>query len=92
MYTVTPPSLVSPAAQTLNCRTLPPVEYANTFPGSGKMRLIFAACLLFLATQINAEQSASPLSSIRVTGQSTVTAQPDRARIDIGVETHAPQS
>jgi uncharacterized protein len=56
------------------------------------MRLIFSAFLLLLTMQVNAEQSTSPLSSIRVTGQSTITANPDRAQIDIGVETHAPQS
>jgi uncharacterized protein len=56
------------------------------------MRLFFSAVLLLLTMQVNAEQSTSPLSSIRVTGQSTVTANPDRAQIDIGVETHATQS
>jgi uncharacterized protein YggE len=56
------------------------------------MRLIFSAFLLLLTMQVNAEQSTSPLSSIRVTGQSTITANPDRAQIDIGVETHAAQS
>ncbi len=56
------------------------------------MRLIFSAFLLLVTMQVNAEQSTSPLSSIRVTGQSTITANPDRAQIDIGVETHAPQS
>jgi uncharacterized protein YggE len=56
------------------------------------MRVIFSAFLLLLTMQVNAEQSTSPLSSIRVTGQSTITANPDRAQIDIGVETHAEQS
>jgi uncharacterized protein len=56
------------------------------------MRLIFSAFMLLLTMQVNAEQSTSPLSSIRVTGQSTITANPDRAQIDIGVETHAAQS
>ena len=56
------------------------------------MRLFFSAFLLLLTTQVNAEQSTSPLSSIRVTGQSTITATPDRAQIDIGVATHAAQS
>ncbi len=56
------------------------------------MRVIFSAFLLLLTVQVNAEQSTSPLSSIRVTGQSTITANPDRAQIDIGVETHAAQS
>jgi uncharacterized protein len=56
------------------------------------MRVIFSAFLLLLTMQVNAEQSTSPLSSIRVTGQSTITANPDRAQIDIGVETHAQQS
>jgi uncharacterized protein len=48
--------------------------------------------LLLLTMQVNAEQSASPLSSIRVTSQATVSANPDRAQIDIGVETRAVQS
>jgi uncharacterized protein len=56
------------------------------------MRLIFSAFLLLLTMQVNAEQSTSPLSSIRVTGQSTITASPDRAQLDVGVETHAQQS
>jgi uncharacterized protein YggE len=38
------------------------------------MRLFFSAFLLFLTIQVNAEQSVSPMSSIRVTGQSTTTA------------------
>ncbi len=56
------------------------------------MRLFFSTVLLLLTMQVHAEQSASPLSSIRVTSQSTVAANPDRAQIDIGVETHAVQS
>jgi uncharacterized protein YggE len=37
-------------------------------------------------------ESASSMSSIRVTGTSTVAANPDRARVDVGVVTQAPQS
>ncbi len=37
-------------------------------------------------------ESPPSMSSIRVTGTSTVTAKPDRARVDVGVVTQAPQS
>ena len=37
-------------------------------------------------------QTPSTVSSIRVTGASIVTANPDRARVDVGVVTQAPQS
>ena len=37
-------------------------------------------------------QQPPPLSSIRVTGEAKVTAQPDRVQIDIGVTTRAPSS
>src|ERR1700732_634003 len=39
LYTVTLPLHVAPPAQTLNCGTLPPIEYANTYRGSGKKTL-----------------------------------------------------
>jgi len=44
-----------------------------------------------LALSAHAESPPS-MSSIRVTGTSTVTANPDRARVDVGVVTQAPQS
>jgi uncharacterized protein len=56
------------------------------------MKLFFLAGLLLLTVQVSAEQSASPLSSIRVTGDSLVSAKPDRVRIDVGVVTQAAQS
>jgi uncharacterized protein len=56
------------------------------------MKLFFTACLLLLTAQVNAEQSASPVSSIRVTGDSLVSAKPDRVQIDVGVLTQATQS
>src|SRR5215469_4508881 len=51
------------------------------------------ACLLACAPALSAS-AAGPetLSSIRVTGAATVTANPDRARVDVGVVTQAPQS
>ena len=56
------------------------------------MKLLFSACVLLLTAQVSAEQSASPMSSIRVTGDSIVSASPDRVQIDIGVLTQATQS
>lgn len=47
------------------------------------------ACLPALAASAEGPTS---LSSIRVTGTATVTAKPDRARIDVGVVTQAAQS
>src|SRR5690349_18656649 len=44
-----------------------------------------------LALSAHAESPPS-MSSIRVTGTSTVTVNPDRARVDVGVVTQAPQS
>jgi uncharacterized protein len=49
----------------------------------------FLGC--FAALPARAEGPSS-VSSIRVTGTSTVTANPDRARVDVGVVTQAPQS
>jgi uncharacterized protein len=45
-----------------------------------------------LTSQVFAQQSAPPVSSIRVTGDAIVTAKPDRVQIDVGVVTQAPQS
>ncbi len=53
--------------------------------------LILACALLCVASQAHAQPAAN-LSSIRVIGASSVTANPDRARIDVGVVTQAPQS
>jgi len=45
------------------------------------------------AAPVRAQQTPlSPVSSIRVTGDATVTAKPDRVQIDIGVTTRAAQS
>jgi uncharacterized protein len=46
------------------------------------------ACLISRAFA----QTATPVSSIRVTGNAVVTANPDRARVDVGVVTQSPQS
>ncbi|MDB6087583.1 MAG: hypothetical protein JWN85_367 [Gammaproteobacteria bacterium] len=56
------------------------------------MKVFFTACLLLLTAPVSAQQTASPLSSIRVTGDSLVSAKPDRVQIDIGVLTQAAQS
>ncbi|MHA4899820.1 SIMPL domain-containing protein, partial [Enterococcus faecium] len=56
------------------------------------MKIFSAAVLLCLASQVNAQQSASPVSSIRVTADSVVTAKPERALIDVGVLTQEKQS
>jgi uncharacterized protein YggE len=56
------------------------------------MKIFFAAFLACVVTQVNAQQNASPLSSIRVTGEAVVTAKPERALIDVGVLTQEKQS
>jgi uncharacterized protein YggE len=56
------------------------------------MKIFFAALLACVVSQVNAQQIASPLSSIRVTGVAVVTAKPDRALIDVGVLTQEKQS
>jgi len=55
------------------------------------MKLFFAALLGCLSAPLFAEQS-TPVSSIRVTGESVVTATPDRAQIDVGVVSQATRS
>jgi len=55
-----------------------------TLAGSG-----FLAATLALSAHA---ESPPSMSLIRVTGTSTVTANPDRARVDVGVVTQAPQS
>jgi uncharacterized protein YggE len=56
------------------------------------MKIISAALLACLVSQVNAQQIASPLSSIRVTGDAVVTAKPDRAWVDVGVLTQEKQA
>lgn len=53
-------------------------------------QLVAAVLACALLTPALAQQS--PVSSIRVTGDSQVTAKPDRVQIDIGVTTHADKS
>jgi uncharacterized protein YggE len=59
------------------------------------MRLVPVSVLLSLAAAMApafAQQAAPALSSIRVTGDSQVTARPDRVQIDLGVTTRAAHS
>jgi uncharacterized protein len=56
------------------------------------MKTFIAALLACVVSQVNAQQFASPMSSIRVTGDAIVTAKPDRALIDVGVLTQEKQS
>jgi len=56
------------------------------------MKIIIAALLACVVSQVNAQQITSPVSSIRVTGDATVTAKPDRALVDVGVLTQEKQS
>jgi len=56
------------------------------------MKLFFTAMLACLSVPVFAEQSTSSVSSIRVTGESVVTATPDRVQIDVGVVTQAARS
>src|SRR5882757_5559557 len=55
-------------------------------------KMLFAALLACAVSQVNGQQITSPLSSIRVTGDATVTAKPERAQIDVGVLTQEKQS
>jgi uncharacterized protein len=56
------------------------------------MKILVALLIACVVSQVNAQQIASPLSSIRVTGDAVVTAKPDRAWIDVGVLTQEKQS
>jgi uncharacterized protein YggE len=56
------------------------------------MKTVIAALLACVVSQVNAQQVASPVSSIRVMGDATVTAKPDRALLDVGVLTQEKQS
>src|SRR3989440_8621042 len=61
----------------------------------GNMRCLVAvmlACAVAVAPARAHPSPASPVSSIRVTGDAKVTARPDRVQIDIGVSTRAAQS
>lgn len=55
------------------------------------MKTLFAALLACVVSQVNAQQITSPVSSIRVTADATVTAKPDRAQVDVGVLTQEKQ-
>jgi uncharacterized protein YggE len=56
------------------------------------MKIFLAALLTCVVSQVNGQQITSPLSSIRVTGDATVSAKPERAQIDVGVLTQEKQS
>src|ERR1700730_4201626 len=58
----------------------------------GFMKIARAALLASTVSHANGQQITSPLSSIRVTGDATVTAKPERAQIDVGVLTQEKQS
>src|SRR6266513_3078681 len=61
----------------------------------GNMRCLLAvmlACAVAVSPARAQPAPASPVSSIRVTGDAKVTARPDRVQIDIGVSTRAAQS
>src|SRR4029077_20284756 len=60
--------------------------------GLGNMRCLIAVMLACVVAQSPARAQpapASPVSSIRVTGDARITARPDRVQIDIGVSTRA---
>jgi uncharacterized protein YggE len=56
------------------------------------MKIFLAVLLACAVSQVNGQQITSPLSSIRVTADATVTAKPERAQIDVGVLTQEKQS
>src|ERR1700732_2877458 len=62
--------------------------------GLGNMRCLIAVMLACVAASpLRAQPApASPVSSIRVSGDAKITARPDRVQIDIGVSTRAAQS
>ena len=78
----------------MNCRT----KHGYNMPmgcALGNMRCLVAVMLACAVAQSSARAQpspASPVSSIRVTGDAKVTARPDRVQIDIGVSTRAAQS
>jgi uncharacterized protein YggE len=56
------------------------------------MKMLLATVLVCCVSQVNAQQNASPLSSIRVTADAVAMGRPDRAEIDLGVVTQDKQS
>jgi len=56
------------------------------------MKKIIVALLACVVSQVNAQQITSPVSSIRVTADATVSAKPDRTLVDVGVLTQEKQS
>ena len=56
------------------------------------MKTLVTLALICAWTLAAAAETPTAVSSIRVTGASIVTANPDRARVDVGVVTQAPQS
>jgi uncharacterized protein YggE len=56
------------------------------------MKFFFLLFLTCAVSQVNAQQFASPLSSIRVTGNAVIAAKPERALIDVGVVTQEKQA
>jgi uncharacterized protein len=56
------------------------------------MKIFLLFCLACVTSQVNAQQIASPVSSIRVTGDATVTTKPQRAQVNVGVLTQEKQS
>jgi uncharacterized protein YggE len=71
----------------MNCRTLRCVEYGNPYRWDSLMKIFYAALFACVVSQVNAQQIASPVSSIRVSGEAIATAKPERAQIDVGVLT-----
>ena len=53
---------------------------------------LLAAAVLAATLSSPASAQQNPVSSIRVTADARVSAKPDRAQVDIGVQTHAPTS
>jgi uncharacterized protein len=56
------------------------------------MKSVCALCLIAFAAPLAAQQGASPVSSIRVIGESLVNVKPQRAQINVGVLTQERQS
>ena len=56
------------------------------------MKIFLLGCLACVTSHVNAQQIASPVSSIRVTGDATVTTKPQRAQVNVGVLTQERQS
>ncbi len=56
------------------------------------MKIHPAVLLACVMSQADGQQTAPPVSSIRVMGEAVVSARPDRAQLDVGVLTRAPKS